>query len=63
MTRLYSLVPLTAIELTPPNLAAASRMGYGAVSLRLRPFPPGEAQHPMFDNSPMLLEMEARSEY
>ncbi|MFM0337697.1 sugar phosphate isomerase/epimerase family protein [Paraburkholderia fungorum] len=61
MTRLYSLVPLTAIELTPPELvAAASRTGYDAVSLRLSPFRAGEAQHPMFDNSPMLLETEAR---
>jgi sugar phosphate isomerase/epimerase len=61
VTRLYSLVPLTAIELTPPDLvAAASRTGYDAVSLRLSPFRAGEAQHPMFDNSPMLLETEAR---
>ncbi|HEX3637808.1 MAG TPA: sugar phosphate isomerase/epimerase [Paraburkholderia sp.] len=61
MTRLYSLVPLTAIQLTPPELvAAASRTGYDAVSLRLSPFRAGEAQHPMFDDSPMLLETEAR---
>ncbi|MFL9993795.1 sugar phosphate isomerase/epimerase [Paraburkholderia sediminicola] len=61
MTRLYSLVPLTAIELTPPELVtAAGRTGYDAVSLRLSPFRAGEAQHPMFDNSPMLLETEAR---
>lgn len=61
MTRRYSLVPLTAIQLAPPELvAAASRTGYDAVSLRLSPFRAGEVQHPMFDDSPMLLETEAR---
>jgi sugar phosphate isomerase/epimerase len=61
MTRLYCLVPLTAIELTPPELVvAAARTGYDAVGLRLSPFRAGEVQHPMFDNSSMLLETEAR---
>lgn len=61
MARQYALVPLTAIQLTPPELVdAASRTGYDAVSLRLSPFRAGEAQHPMFDGSPMLRETEAR---
>jgi hypothetical protein len=44
----------------PELVATASRTGYDAVSLRLSPFRAGEAQHPMFDNLPMLLETEAR---
>ncbi|MEK6348319.1 MAG: sugar phosphate isomerase/epimerase [Burkholderia sp.] len=61
MTRLFSLVPLTAIELTPPELVdAAARTGYDGVSFRLSPFRAGEPQHPMFDNAPMLLETEWR---
>nr|MBN3727444.1 sugar phosphate isomerase/epimerase [Burkholderia sp. Ac-20379] len=61
MSRRYSLVPLTAIELTPPELvAAAARTGYDGVSFRLSPFRAGERQHPMFDGSPMLLETERR---
>jgi sugar phosphate isomerase/epimerase len=61
MARLYSLAPLTCIQLTPPELVdAASRTGYDALGLRLSPFRAGEAQHPMFDGSPMLRETEAR---
>ena len=61
VARLFSLAPLTAIQLTPPELVdAASRTGYDAVGLRLSPFRPGEAQHPMFGDAPMLRETEAR---
>jgi sugar phosphate isomerase/epimerase len=61
MRRLFSLVPLTAIHLTPPELVdAASRTGYDAVSLRLSPFRAGEAQWPMLGDTPMLRETEAR---
>lgn len=61
MDRLFALSPLTAIELTPPQLVdAASRAGYDATSLRLSPFRAGERQHPMFGTSGMLRETEAR---
>jgi hypothetical protein len=61
MARLWSLAPLTAIQLTPPELVeAASRAGYDAVGLRLSPFRAGEAQHPMLGETPMLRETEAR---
>ena len=61
VARLFSLAPLTAIQLTPPELVdAASRTGYDGVGLRLSPFRPGEAQHPMFGDAPMLRETEAR---
>ncbi|OXC77345.1 sugar phosphate isomerase/epimerase family protein [Caballeronia sordidicola] len=61
MTRRFALAALTAIDLTPPQLvSAAARSGYDAVGLRLNPFRAGELQHPMFNNSPMLRETEAR---
>jgi sugar phosphate isomerase/epimerase len=61
MARLFSLSPLTAIQLTPPELVdAASRTGYDAVCLRLSPFRAGEAQYPMFGDAPMLRETESR---
>ncbi|WP_028216659.1 sugar phosphate isomerase/epimerase family protein [Paraburkholderia oxyphila] len=61
MSRRYSLAPLTAIELAPPELVeAAQRTGYDAVGLRLSPFRAGELQHPMFGDAPMLRETEAR---
>lgn len=61
MSRQFALAALTAIELTPPELvSAAARNGYDAVGLRLNPFRAGELQHPMFNNSPMLRETEAR---
>lgn len=61
MPRRFALAPLTAIHLTPPELVgAAARSGYDALGLRLSPFRAGELQHPMFDNSPMLRETEAR---
>jgi sugar phosphate isomerase/epimerase len=61
MPRQFALAALTAIELTPPELvSAAARNGYDAVGLRLNPFRAGELQHPMFNNSPMLRETEAR---
>jgi sugar phosphate isomerase/epimerase len=61
MSRHYSLAPLTAIELTPPELVdIAHRTGYDAVGLRLSPFRAGESQHPMFGEAPMLRETESR---
>jgi sugar phosphate isomerase/epimerase len=65
MTRKFGLVPLTAIELTPPQLVdVAVRAGYDAISLRLSPFRAGEAQHPMLITGgikpPMLVETEQR---
>jgi sugar phosphate isomerase/epimerase len=61
MSRRFALAALTAIHLTPPELvSAAARCGYDAVGLRLNPFRAGELQHPMFNNSPMLRETEAR---
>lgn len=60
MEHIYSLVPLTAIELTPPELAkVAAEAGYQAVSLRLSPFRVGEAQHPMLGDTPMMRETQA----
>lgn len=59
--RVFALSPLTAIELTPPQLVdAASQAGFDATSLRLSPFRAGEHQHPMFGTSAMLRETEAR---
>ncbi len=59
--RIFALSPLTAIELTPPQLVdAASQAGFDATSLRLSPFRAGEHQHPMFGTSAMLRETEAR---
>lgn len=59
--RIFALSPLTAIELTPPQLVdAASQAGFDATSLRLSPFRAGEHQHPMFGASSMLRETEAR---
>jgi len=65
MERQFALVPLTVIELTPPELvSAAAHAGYDAVSLRLSPFRTGEAQHPMLSRggvqAPMLVETAQR---
>lgn len=65
VARRFAIAPLTLIELTPPELVrVAGEVGYDAVGLRLSPFRPGEAQHPMLSvggrKAPMLRETEQR---
>ena len=61
MTRILSLDHLTVFELTPPQLVAtAAAAGFRYVGVRLNPVAPGEHQHPMLGNAPMLRETLAR---
>jgi sugar phosphate isomerase/epimerase len=59
--RIVSLDHLTVFELTPPELVStASRAGFSHVGVRLQPAAPGEKQHPMIGDTPMLRETFAR---
>jgi len=61
MDRIIGVSHMTAIELTPPEMvAAAAAAGFRHVGLRLAPARPGEAQHPMLGDTPMLRETLAR---
>lgn len=54
---LLSLPHLTMLDATPPQVvAAAATAGFDAVCLRLSPTMPGERQHPMIGNTPMMRE-------
>lgn len=57
MALLLSLPHLTMLEATPPNVVrAAAAAGFDAVCLRLFPTMPGEQQHPMLGDTPMMRE-------
>jgi sugar phosphate isomerase/epimerase len=59
--RVVSLDHLTVFELVPPELVqTASLAGFTHVGMRLNPAAPGERQHPMLGNAPMLRETLAR---
>lgn len=54
---LVSLPHLCMLDATPPELMrAAAAAGFSGVGVRLKPTMPGEAQHPMLDESPMMRE-------
>lgn len=58
---IISLDHLTVFELTPPELvSAASQAGFSHVGVRLQPAAPGEKQHPMIGDTPMLRETLSR---
>lgn len=55
--RIISLAHLTVYELTPPEvIATADAAGYRHASIRLHPASPGEPQHPMIGDTPMMRE-------
>ena len=59
--RIISLDHLTVFELTPPELVgAAAFAGFSHVGVRLQPAAPGEKQHPMIGDTPMLRETLSR---
>jgi len=61
MERRIGLSHMTAIELTPPQIvAAAAAAGFRYVGMRLAPARPGEPQHPMLGDTPMMRETLAR---
>lgn len=61
MARSLCLAHLSLIELAPPDLIeAAAAAGFSQVSVRLAPAAPGEHQHPMLGNTPMMRETLAR---
>jgi sugar phosphate isomerase/epimerase len=61
MSRVISLAHLTVFELTPPQLVmTASDAGFRHIGIRLSPAAPGEQQHPMIGDTPMLRETRAR---
>lgn len=54
---LVSLPHLCMLDATPPELMrAAAVAGFSGVGVRLKPTMPGEAQHPMLHESPMMRE-------
>lgn len=60
---IVSLDHLTVFELTPPELVSiASQVGFSHVGVRLQPAAPGERQHPMIGDTPMLRETLSRME-
>jgi sugar phosphate isomerase/epimerase len=62
VNRIIGLSHMSAIELTPPQVvAAAAEAGLRYVGLRLSPARPGEAQHPMIGDTPMMRETLART--
>ena len=59
--RILSLDHLTVFELTPPELVGTAALaGFSHVGVRLQPAAPGEKQHPMIGDTPMLRETLAR---
>ena len=61
MERIIGLSHMTAIELTPPQIVtAAAEAGFRHVGMRLAPARPGEPQHPMLGDTPMMRETLAR---
>ncbi len=58
---ILSLDHLTVFELTPPELVGTAALaGFSHVGVRLQPAAPGEKQHPMIGDTPMLRETLAR---
>ena len=52
---------MTAIELTPPEIVTcAADAGFKYLGVRLAPARPGEGQHPMLGDTPMMRETLAR---
>ena len=61
MARLIGLAALTVLELTPPEMVScAVDVGFDCVGLRLIPATPGEVQHPMVGDTPLVRESERR---
>ena len=61
MTHALALAALTVLELTPPEMVdCAAHAGFDAVGLRLIPATPGEVQHAMVGDTPLVRETEAR---
>lgn len=59
--RIVSLDHLTVFELTPPELVGTAALaGFSYVGVRLQPAAPGEKQHPMIGDTPMLRETLSR---
>jgi sugar phosphate isomerase/epimerase len=61
MAHLIGLAALTVLELTPPEMVScAVDAGFDCVGLRLIPATPGEAQHAMVGDTPLVRETERR---
>jgi sugar phosphate isomerase/epimerase len=61
MKPIIGLSHMTAIELTPPQIVmAAAEAGIRYVGFRLAPARPGEPQHPMLGDTPMMRETLSR---
>jgi sugar phosphate isomerase/epimerase len=61
MKRPIGLAALTVLELTPAEMVScAAEAGFDCLGLRLIPATPGEVQHPMVGDTPLLRETERR---
>jgi sugar phosphate isomerase/epimerase len=59
--RPIGLAALTVLELSPPEMVScAVDAGFDCVGLRLIPATPGEVQHPMVGDTPLVRETERR---
>ncbi len=57
---IVSLPHLTMLDASPPEVVrTAAEAGFDAVGLRIFPTMPGEAQHPLIGNTPMMRETQA----
>ena len=61
MTHPIGLAALTVLELTPPEMVSCSvEAGFDCLGLRLLPATPGEVQHAMVGDTPLVRETERR---
>lgn len=61
MSIAFSLAPLTALNLTPPDfVTAAAEAGYQHVGVRLAPASPGSLYYPLWQDPSMLRETRRR---
>jgi sugar phosphate isomerase/epimerase len=61
MAHPIGLAALTVLELTPPEMVScAVEAGFDCLGLRLIPGTPGEVQHPMVGDTPLVRETERR---